>query len=719
MVIDVDTDDLQIRPLRDVARLGIDAGEVQAGDYLGVYHLLEDAGEGAIAKVFRAISVHPAHAHRLTAVKVLNTLADARLRTLFQRECYLMAMLQHRHIVETYEAGVEGCHLYIAMEYIDGCNLSDLLAKCRTKGVRIPIEIACGLVADIAEALAYAHSLTDGERNPLGIVHRDVTPANVFISFSGVAKLGDFGVAQIADKSGAPEGPIGTLGYFSPEALQGEDIDGRSDVFALGAIFFELVTGVQAFDGDSEEAVARANERAWVPPPSTFNGTLDPGIDAVVLKAMAPRLGDRYQSAAEMLDDLQGLTVTDRTPAARWAIGKLARTMFEDRFAESVALSAAVRGQRSAERGGWVAALVAGVRSREQLTECLCDGGYSVETHETLDHLETLLRAAPQPTALVVDMEARSADMTRLLNILAAARATTPVVVMSGRLEQPLYRDAFRLGAQDFLLHPWTKTRLLLAIEAASQRFGVRTSPRSFEMRQPEERAVLILSSAVYVDRELLAHLHEGGFYPHVALFEQAEARLQEMSPLALIFHVDGHGWQGAMALARRLRASPGIETMPVVFMTSGSIPADSGSLLRAQICRTDASDVDKIIQDLLDDARYGRVFARFAVKVEMMMTYRGRAFAAGVENLGRQGVLLRCAMLPPVHALVRLSFALPTSAGEMHVCGTVAHVLNPLQASGSYRVGVTFASLDRKARMALISYIAQLAAERTQPEKV
>ncbi|MGY1637125.1 Stk1 family PASTA domain-containing Ser/Thr kinase [Geodermatophilus sp. SYSU D00742] len=256
-------------------------------------------GRGGMAEVHRGRDLRLG---REVAVKVLRSdlARDPSFQVRFRREAQAAASLNHPAIVAVYDTGEDrsasGATPYIVMEYVEGQTLRDVL---RGEGVLSP-ERAMSLTADICGALDFSH------RN--GIVHRDVKPGNVMITPQGSVKVMDFGIARAVSDSAATmtstAAVIGTAQYLSPEQARGEGVDARSDVYSVGCLLYELVTGAPPFTGDSPVAVAYQHVREDPRLPSSINPAIPPELDAILLKAMSKNPANRYQSAADMRNDL-------------------------------------------------------------------------------------------------------------------------------------------------------------------------------------------------------------------------------------------------------------------------------------------------------------------------------------------------------------------------------------------------------------------------------
>ena len=269
----------------------------------GRYELGELLGRGGMAEVRKGIDTRLG---RVVAVKRLRTdlASDATFQARFRREAQSSASLNHPSIVSVYDTGEElstdGSEVaqpYIVMEYVAGRTLRDILRE----GRKILPERALEITSGVLSALDYSHRA--------GIIHRDIKPGNVMLTPSGDVKVMDFGIARaISDASSTmtqTAAVVGTAQYLSPEQARGETVDSRSDVYSAGCLLYELLTGRPPFVGDSPVAVAYQHVREPAAPPSDHDTDLPPEVDAIVMKALAKRLEERYQSAAAMRSDIE------------------------------------------------------------------------------------------------------------------------------------------------------------------------------------------------------------------------------------------------------------------------------------------------------------------------------------------------------------------------------------------------------------------------------
>ena len=263
----------------------------------GRYAVIERVGAGGMAEVYRA---RDDLLGREVAIKVLHDRysRDRSFVERFRREAQSAANLNHPNIVALYDYGSDGDTYFIVMEFIEGRSLSDIIAS---EGQLLP-ERAADIASDVAKALDRAHSN--------GLVHRDIKPSNIMITDSGQTKVTDFGIARALGGDGEQTMTqtgmvIGTAAYLSPEQAQGNPIDARSDVYSLGVVVYEMLTGKPPFSGDTPLAIAYKHVRETPVNPGSLNSDVPPALDAITMKALAKNPDNRYSSATEMHDDLQ------------------------------------------------------------------------------------------------------------------------------------------------------------------------------------------------------------------------------------------------------------------------------------------------------------------------------------------------------------------------------------------------------------------------------
>ena len=277
----------------------------------GRYQLLEKIGSGGMAEVFKARMRGEEGFEKIVAIKriVPHMAANDAFITMFVDEAKLAAQLNHNNITHIYDLGKVDAWHYIAMEYVEGRDLRSLLKLGKERDYPLPPELALFVAAKIANALDYAHRRPAADGTELNLVHRDVSPQNILISYEGDIKLCDFGIAKAASKvsttiSGALKGK---LQYMSPEQAWGKRVDRRSDVFSLGAVLYEMLTGAPLFEGDTDMSILERVREGEVEPPSARGVEVSKRVDQIVLKALAKNPQDRYQNASEMEKDLHAV----------------------------------------------------------------------------------------------------------------------------------------------------------------------------------------------------------------------------------------------------------------------------------------------------------------------------------------------------------------------------------------------------------------------------
>lgn len=301
------------------------ASDELLGSSLGSCAVERLLGQGGMARVYLA---RQPQLDRYVALKVLPPYyaADTAFVERFQQEARAMARLSHPHIVTVHDAGEDQGKLYIVMEYLSGGSLDEWMRQ------PLPLSEVARVIRQVADALAYAHA-----RN---IVHRDVKPVNILLDSDRRAVLSDFGIAKMLESSGIlthSGAAVGTPEYMSPEQCQGIYIDTRADIYALGVVLYELLTGRTPFEAENFTAIAHAHIYEPVPPPSRFNPRISPAVQSVILKALEKEPAERFQDAREMA------------------------LAFDEALAAQSPLAPSVRVRRPANRGQHGAALEAQV----------------------------------------------------------------------------------------------------------------------------------------------------------------------------------------------------------------------------------------------------------------------------------------------------------------------------------------------------------------------
>ena len=280
----------------------------QPPERFGSYLVYESLGQGGMATVHRAELPGKNGTVKQIALKRLLPTLQREMVALFLDEARLLRYLRHPNIAETYDSGRVFGSYFIAMEYVRGPTLKELVQQCGATVGSVPEPITLNLAAQLCDALDHAHNRCDEHGRPLGIIHRDITPGNMILSDTGLLKLIDFGLAKAAVST--EETAVGMIkgkyGYVAPEYLGGK-LDHRADLWAVGIIMYELLTSRRLFDGaDAFETIARVRQLP-IPRPSLANPRVTPALDAIVMTALERDPARRWQSAAELRDALRGV----------------------------------------------------------------------------------------------------------------------------------------------------------------------------------------------------------------------------------------------------------------------------------------------------------------------------------------------------------------------------------------------------------------------------
>jgi len=315
-------------------------------EQFGNYHLLEKIATGGMAEVWRARYYGAAGFEKILVIKkVLPELAaDSEFVELFYDEGKIAQHLQHGNIVQIWALDeVEG-QPFMAMEYVHGLDMSRLLSRARGLGP-FPIPLALFCVSEVLRGLQFAHDRNDDLGRPLSIVHCDISPQNILISFAGEVKLADFGISRAAFQASEQHKVIrGKYAYMSPEQVEGRALDRGTDLFSLGIVLYEALTGRRLFKTKSRDQTLDRVRRAEVPSPRAYRPDLSEDLEAVLLKALSRKREDRYPDAGAFLDALTGIMVREGHRATSSDLAAYLKAVIE-------AHSASAREEGGAPRG--------------------------------------------------------------------------------------------------------------------------------------------------------------------------------------------------------------------------------------------------------------------------------------------------------------------------------------------------------------------------------
>ncbi|ATB26864.1 serine/threonine protein kinase [Melittangium boletus] len=328
---------------------------LEAGTPIGKYVVKRKLAEGGMAEIYLATARGAEGFEKEVVIKRVRSFLsdDEGFVRMFINEARLVSRLNHANVVQIFDFDKHEDSYYLAMEYVRGSSLWELRKRCREKGIRMPPVLVAHVGAQVAAGLHYAHRTKSPEGEPLGLVHRDVTPHNVLLSFDGAVKLTDFGIAKAGNRLTQPGVLKGKFAYMSPEQARGEEVDARTDIFALGVVLWEMLTGGRLFDGDSEVAVLRAVRESLIVPPARLNPDVPEALDNVILTALEREPEARYQSAGEMERALAQCVLRSATSVDDTDVGTFVRRLFDVPLTQFMPAPALLQ-DRSRPRSGGV-----------------------------------------------------------------------------------------------------------------------------------------------------------------------------------------------------------------------------------------------------------------------------------------------------------------------------------------------------------------------------
>lgn len=305
----------------------------------GRYQIVGHLATGGMAEVLLGKRLGPSGFERAVVIKrILPQLArQPSFVKMFLDEARIAAAIRHANVVDVHELGQEGEQLYLVMEYLEGEPAEGLLRRLASRGQHLDPFLCAHIAAEACAGLHAAHELTDADGRPQNLVHRDVSPHNIFLTYDGQVKVLDFGIVKVANRASMTEAGLrkGKWAYMSPEQVRGEPLDRRSDVFALGIVLFELSTSRRLFSKKDQDAALRAAREQAITPPSQVVPGYPAWLEAIVLRALSHRPADRFASAAEMRRQLLVAIHGAAPPGGHGdALGALMREVFADRLEE-------------------------------------------------------------------------------------------------------------------------------------------------------------------------------------------------------------------------------------------------------------------------------------------------------------------------------------------------------------------------------------------------
>ena len=369
----------------------------------GKYLLLDRISVGGMAEVFKAKSYGVEGFEKIIAIKrILPTMGEDRdFIKMFIDEAKIAGQLAHANICQIFELGrIDGSH-FIAMEYIWGKDLLQIQNRLRKIKQQMPIQMACFSIAKVLEGLDYAHRKRDPLGRPLEIVHRDCSPQNVLVSYEGEVKVIDFGIAKATSRNSRTMAGVlkGKFGYMSPEQVRGLPLDRRSDIFAIGTMLYECLTGERLFQGETDFSTLEKVRNVDVQNPRAINPNIPEAIERIIMKALAKDVDDRYQWCSEMLADLQAFLMSQEVVFTAKSLASWLKEVFTGEIDKERAL---LETYKRVGRDGLIAGVpsaVAKVDVVETLGEAGEPEGDSTQLGSpTFDDLEAALAAKASPS---------------------------------------------------------------------------------------------------------------------------------------------------------------------------------------------------------------------------------------------------------------------------------------------------------------------------------
>ncbi len=298
----------------------------------GKYVLVSKIAQGGMAEIYRAKYFGEGGFVKDVAIKrILPIWSDNKeFTTMLCDEAKALVNLQHQNIVQVYELGKDNGTFYISMEYVDGLDVRQLFK--RVAHPPLPVKFACFIIGEILKGLNFAHTRSDKQGRSLGIIHRDISPQNVLISFNGEIKVADFGIAKGNHRSfeTVVTQVKGKYAYMSPEQAKGEQIDARTDLYSVGIILYELLTGKRLHESNSDLKTIEDVKRSTLP--EGWENDVPMGVRPIVRKALHRETGNRYQNASEFLSDLNRYVVANRFVTHGLEFSLLLKSSFKDEY---------------------------------------------------------------------------------------------------------------------------------------------------------------------------------------------------------------------------------------------------------------------------------------------------------------------------------------------------------------------------------------------------
>jgi serine/threonine protein kinase len=439
--------------------------DLSAGQVLGRYELLLPIAKGGMASVWAARLRGTRGFQKMVAIKTMlpGLVDDPHFERMFLDEASLASQVRHPHVIEIMDLGEVDRILYLVMEWVDGEPLNIIMKYAATRG-GIPLAIAVSIAAQACRGLHAAHELRDENGTLVGLVHRDVSPQNVLLTYEGVVKVVDFGVAKATSRASneTEAGQLkGKIAYMSPEQLRGERIDRRTDVFAMGILLYMMTTGTHPFRGDDQaQTIRRISSDELVTAPSAIVPGYPAGLEAVVMQSLAKDASKRYPTANDMLIGLTRALPPSMRPSTDEEVAEFLRALLPDRLEKrKIAIKGALEAADRREAGKSVprisnpdappdepATVLEGLVSSREMTP-------SAEGH-------TSLPGATTREAIALPRDSRRAPRRSVLSMgLSAALVIAVGAIVALLLSRRVQPPASVVSSQPTVPTPVTLTR--------------------------------------------------------------------------------------------------------------------------------------------------------------------------------------------------------------------------------------------------------------------
>ena len=376
---------------------------IQASPSIGKYRRIAELGHGGMATVYLCVTQGPAGFNKLNVIKCLRAdlAVDEDALKMFLEEARISARLNHPNIVQTFEVGRDGEHPFIAMEYVDGQTLDKVLRRARAQSSdpTIPLPVHLEILVQVLAGLHFAHELADFDGKPLHLVHRDVSPHNVMVTYEGHVKVLDFGIAKVADSSEETKAGVmkGKFAYMAPEQCSGGPVNRRADIYAVGVMLWQAITGHRMWQGVAATQFLAKVLAGQVPRPQDVEPNVDPALAVICMKALAREPSDRHSTAAELQGVLEDYLAKNTNRPGSRELGHYVRSLGQESRARIRAAIEQELGKSSRETATadiavlWAseATSSSGVRSAAQSTTA----GAAVRSAHTREHSKRLIGA--------------------------------------------------------------------------------------------------------------------------------------------------------------------------------------------------------------------------------------------------------------------------------------------------------------------------------------